>query len=98
METATSIATAWGTTCLASDGAAYCWGDNKRSQLGFSGTGDVSVPRKVDGPSDVTAVTTGTGTSCALVTDGAYCWGQNDQGQVGDGTTTNQSTPHKITI
>ena len=56
------------------------------------------MPRKVDGPSDVTAVTTGTGTSCALVTDGAYCWGQNDQGQVGDGTTTNQSTPHKITI
>jgi alpha-tubulin suppressor-like RCC1 family protein len=97
-------------TCgLTTDGDAYCWGANRRGQLGTDAT-DLStcdfdgtsfscsnVPVPVAGGLDFIALATGNAFACGVAqTRSVYCWGWNFAGQLGDGTTTNQFTPVRV--
>ena len=88
-----------GHTCaLTNNGAAYCWGDNERGQLGI-GTVDVLVshptPQLVAGGLTFTRLSAGLGRhNCALTAAGiAYCWGENSYGALGDGSSVDRATP-----
>jgi alpha-tubulin suppressor-like RCC1 family protein len=61
---------------LATDGAAYCWGDNRFHQLGNNVVKDTSTPAPVSGGFLFKALSAGEGYTCALTMDGdPYCWG-----------------------
>ncbi|HEX5435707.1 MAG TPA: Ig-like domain-containing protein [Gemmatimonadaceae bacterium] len=70
------------------DGAAYCWGDNAKGELGIGTAADtVTTPAKVSSTLRFTAITAGDGYTCALTTArAAVCWGRNDYGQLGIGS------------
>jgi alpha-tubulin suppressor-like RCC1 family protein len=77
------------TCALASDGRAYCWGDNLYGQLG-DGTMDRErhVPTAVVGGLRFRGISAGTAHTCGITTDDrAYCWGYDYQGQLGIGGT-----------
>jgi len=77
-------------------GAATCWGDNSRGQLGDGTRTNRVTPVAVAQPAGVTftSVTAGSFHTCGLTPMGAAtCWGDNSLGQLGDGTTTNPVTP-----
>jgi alpha-tubulin suppressor-like RCC1 family protein len=68
-------------------GAVYCWGFNRKNQLG-DGRWPLgsSVPVRTVGISNAVAVTAGRGHACALLATGAAdCWGYDDYGQLGKG-------------
>lgn len=72
---------------VASDGRAWCWGDNSQGQLGTGGTGSSTVPVRVAGDLRFTHLSLGWQHSCGVTTDRrVYCWGFNFHGQLGDGT------------
>jgi len=92
-------------TCtLDSAGAAYCWGDNSRGEIGNGGTTTPqSSPVAVTGGAlagkVLTQVTTGAASSCALDTVGlAYCWGDDTYGQVGNNTTTTTPVTSPVAV
>lgn len=67
-----------GHTCaIDKSGQAFCWGDNRESQVGDGTVIDRDVPTPVVGlSSPATAIATGFDTSCAALTDGTMaCWG-----------------------
>ena len=73
----------------ASDGTAYCWGDNSYGQLGENSGVTQTTPVAVLLPTGVTFAQLSAGEmhSCGLTAAGvAYCWGDNSHGQIGDGT------------
>ncbi|MCB0362785.1 MAG: hypothetical protein KDD35_08685, partial [Bdellovibrionales bacterium] len=78
---------------IASDGKAYCWGDDQYGQLGENADSDnldenipVEVNSSVLGPGgSFTALSLGGGHTCGLSSSGkAYCWGANFFGQLGE--------------
>jgi alpha-tubulin suppressor-like RCC1 family protein len=75
-------------------GAAKCWGDNARGQLGYHVVipdfSDRNVPVDVTGlESGVQSISAGNSHTCALLTGGsAKCWGSNDDGKLGTGLLT----------
>ncbi|OBS51708.1 hypothetical protein A8B73_14880 [Methylosinus sp. 3S-1] len=76
-------------------GAARCWGQNHRGQLGDGTTTERSKPVAVTGlAGGVAAIMAGGVHTCAVTSAHAVkCWGYNYYGQVGDGTTTTRITP-----
>jgi alpha-tubulin suppressor-like RCC1 family protein len=90
-------------TCgVASNGSAYCWGDNSYGQLGTGSASSTpaTAPVKVAAaPGLKFAAVSGSGFShsCAISTAAeAYCWGDNTNGQIGDGTTTQRLAPTHV--
>jgi alpha-tubulin suppressor-like RCC1 family protein len=83
---------------VTTSGAAECWGDNERGQLGDGSTTDSVVPVNVVGlGSGVIAVSAGGSFSCALTSEGAAkCWGANGNGVLGDGTTMDSLVPVEV--
>jgi alpha-tubulin suppressor-like RCC1 family protein len=84
-------------TCgVTTAGAALCWGDNSRGQLGGGGP---NTPVGFDhvavlGGHTFQSVSTGNRHTCGVTTAGAaYCWGYNFSGQLGNGTTTSSNVP-----
>lgn len=81
----------------------YCWGDNKRGQLGINSkttqksSNPVPVHVGVGGlpPTEsVVDIAAGANRGCAIMTNKrSYCWGLNDNGQIGDGTLTDRFSP-----
>ena len=69
-------------------GAAWCWGLNRRGQLGFGLAGeDAATPSPVTALPDPVAVTVGDAHVCAVSADGvAHCWGDGSGGRLGDGS------------
>ncbi len=67
-------------------GEAYCWGLNRKGQLG-NGTGDradSTTPRLVSGGLVFRSVTAGDSYTCGIGTnDVAYCWGYNGEPTLG---------------
>lgn len=76
-------------------GAAECWGENGRGQLGDGTTTARSAAAGVTGlSSGVRAVAAGYQFACALKNDGgAACWGSDTYGELGDNGSTDRSTP-----
>ncbi len=87
---------------LASDGVAYCWGEDADGQLGNGGLG-ATLPTAVDtasiaGNRAFVQLTAGGQHTCGLMADGAaYCWGSDSAGQLGDGgTSADSATPSPV--
>jgi alpha-tubulin suppressor-like RCC1 family protein len=85
-------------------GAAFCWGNNPRGQLGEATTTDSAVPVALDSSGELNGVTlrevaTGGYHACAISTvDRIYCWGANDSGQVGVRNVADQSAPLRVQL
>jgi alpha-tubulin suppressor-like RCC1 family protein len=79
---------------LATDGTAYCWGENTDGQIGNGGGGDVSVPTAVQTSLKFTQIAAGKTHTCAVATDGTvWCWGDNSNGKFGNNSTTSSTIP-----
>ncbi len=87
------------TCAIASDGAAWCWGDNYALAVG-RGTplGFVTEPVIVPDLRAVTSISTGNSYTCALsASAGAECWGLLGlSGFLGDGSTTGSGAPVRV--
>lgn len=70
-------------------GAAWCWGDNSRGQLGIGATdAEAHEPTAVTGGLTFSALSTGMYTTCGITGVGAaYCWGLDEYGATGHGGT-----------
>jgi hypothetical protein len=82
------------TCALLEGGAVYCWGQNRRGELGDGTTENRNAPTRV--ATDVTfrSIDAGGAVTCGFSSDWSeYCWGQNRSGQLGDGTRTSRPTP-----
>ncbi|HEU4561528.1 MAG TPA: hypothetical protein VFS20_26980 [Longimicrobium sp.] len=81
-----AVATGGAHSCaLNALGRAWCWGDNRRGQLGDSTIISRALPVAVRAPASVrfVSITAGASHTCAL--DGGnrvWCWGDNTHGQV----------------
>jgi len=72
-------------------GSAWCWGSDRRGQLGDGDTTGATKfsPVAVLGGHTFTSVTAGYDQSCGVDRSGsAWCWGSGRNGQLGDGDTT----------
>lgn len=70
---------------LASDGSAYCWGENWFGGLGIGTRSDFGegTPQRVQG-GPFTKISVGGGHTCAItLTQRLYCWGSDVRGAVG---------------
>ncbi len=77
------------------NGDLYCWGWNKRGQVGNGTRKDQLRPIKV--LSNVKTFSLNYHNSAAITANGdLYCWGENDYGQVGNGTREDQLSPIKV--
>ncbi len=83
---------------------AYCWGSNRKDQLGATGASTCTFnavafncslsPVAVGGAIAFRSVAVGTEHTCGVALDGSgYCWGRNTSGELGDGTVTDRPLP-----
>lgn len=93
-----AMVTAGGTHACggAPSGAAYCWGNGVRGNLGDGTGANHPLPTLVTPPAGVSFATLSAGMSinCGTTSIGAaYCWGNNSSGQIGDGFTADRLIP-----
>jgi alpha-tubulin suppressor-like RCC1 family protein len=84
-----SIGVGAGHACgLDQHGTAYCWGDNRRGQLGqpIATTERTATPTPIAGTWSALGV--GHNHTCAIAAGEVWCWGANDNGEAGVSTTT----------
>ena len=79
---------------LTEQGQVYCWGNNRRGQLGAGERAPQPTPTLVPLASSAKAIAAGAEFSCAALGDGrVYCFGAGDRGQLGPGATADQGAP-----
>src|ERR1051325_5066919 len=82
------------TCALRPDAFVWCWGDNRRGQLGDGTLVPRATPAKIGGLAGAVEIAAGFQHACARLGDGSVmCWGSNDHGQLGDGTQTQRPAP-----
>ena len=95
-----------GGTCVIASSRAYCWGENRRGQLGigsFSAGSSKPVAVMTEAGvlqnKDISSIASGsTGHVCVSTTEpNIYCWGYNFDGEYGDGTRTTTNKPRLVT-
>jgi alpha-tubulin suppressor-like RCC1 family protein len=85
---ATVVAGSGHACALTPEGAAYCWGDNGRGQLGDGTTERSWTPTAVVGGLSFVSLTAGDRHTCGVTVDGhAWCWGDNGLGALGTNAT-----------
>jgi alpha-tubulin suppressor-like RCC1 family protein len=83
-------------SCAVTDaGAALCWGDNSKGELGNGTDAGSNLPVQVSGlSSGVATISAGSYFTCAVTsTSAALCWGAGDSGQLGNGNSSGSTTP-----
>lgn len=93
---AAKLSVGWDTVCvLATDGTAWCWGENDYNEVSPSSDGVIDEPNQIDlGGEPVAAIETEYQHSCALLVSGTVkCWGYNGDGALGDGSFDHSDTP-----
>jgi alpha-tubulin suppressor-like RCC1 family protein len=87
-----------GHTCALEDGgAAWCWGENERGQVGDGTTADRLEPAAVTGGRSFEMVDAGFRHSCGRTVEGVvYCWGSGATGQLGLNSVDQSSQPRKV--
>lgn len=95
LRTFSSVAVSAGHACaLEASGAAWCWGENSRGQLGSGSTAASSEPVRVAGGHTFTTLAVSVAGACALDDGGAaWCWGAGDHGRNGNGATADAAAP-----
>jgi serine/threonine protein kinase/alpha-tubulin suppressor-like RCC1 family protein len=85
-------------TCtLEAQGAALCWGNNDRGQLGVGSTAREQGTMRVSGDLTFVQIASGQDHTCGVSRTGvAYCWGGNTYGQLGAGDAVDHSIPTKV--
>ena len=69
------------TVCVMEDGSVYSWGYGKMGPLGHNNNESITVPRKVEGLSNIVRVDCGTSHTIALDNNGKlYSFGDNTYG------------------
>ena len=83
---------------VASDGALYCWGENRAGLLGLAAEGEqVDAPARVGSASDYVRVAANWFHSCAIRRGGELdCWGRNTEQQLGLGDTNDRAVPTRV--
>ena len=83
---------------VAGDGAAVCWGDNTRGELGNGSYLGSNLPVPVSGLTDgVAAISAGSYFTCAITTaETASCWGEGSSGQLGSGSAVGVPVPTTV--
>jgi alpha-tubulin suppressor-like RCC1 family protein len=82
---------------LASGGAAFCWGENERGQVGDGSTVDRLTPSAVAGGLTFTSLDLGFRHTCGRASGGTvYCWGSGAAGQLGTNSTSQSAVPAKV--
>ncbi|MBC7897014.1 MAG: Ig-like domain-containing protein [Cytophagaceae bacterium] len=93
---ATGLAAGYEHTCARTASLlVFCWGSNRRGQLGTGSTSlRASVPNRVQhaGPA-LRAIAAGWYHTCGLSTAATYCWGENEFGQLGTNSRVDASQP-----
>jgi alpha-tubulin suppressor-like RCC1 family protein len=81
-------------TCVADQGALFCWGRNSSGQLGLGSSAPSLVPTRAERAPAYDELCAGEVHSCGLRADGLIdCWGGNDYGQLGQGDQMARSEP-----
>ncbi len=90
-----AISTGLNHTCVLISGAANCWGDNAKGQLGDGSTAPRLTPVNVSGlGSGVVSIAAAASHTCALLSSGGVkCWGSNLPSRLGDNTVTQSLIP-----
>lgn len=84
-------------TCILTDGAVACWGDNSYDQIGAGGSNPQTTPFFI--PSlyaGVTSISAGGYHTCTVINGGVQCWGYNNYGQIGNNSTAPAATPVSV--
>lgn len=84
----------WHTCAVATDGQAYCWGNNDFGQFGDGTTTSHATPVTVASGLRFVSYSAGESVSCGVTTTNlVYCSGSNQYGQIGDATNVSRATP-----
>jgi alpha-tubulin suppressor-like RCC1 family protein len=75
-------------------GAAFCWGNGQRGELGNGRLVNLTLPVRVEGGLVFSSVLAGDDHTCGQGPGAVvHCWGGNSDSQLGDGTTQGRPTP-----
>lgn len=82
----------------ADEGQVYCFGDNKKNQLGLSSSSSIAVPTLQPALRDVRTLASGHRHTAAVVQHQLYVWGQNTHGQFGQSLPSVACQPIAVTL
>lgn len=82
---------------LVEGGNVWCWGDDRKGQLGGDRPGWPATASPVDDLHDVVDIAAGAYNTCAATRSGkVWCWGPNPDGQLGTGDTQPAWGPQQV--